>query len=47
MSSFSDTKLLGIFSKAQYDHNSPDDKKYIHLGKAINAYKLFDFVNLI
>lgn len=47
ISSFSDTKLLGIFSKAQYDHNSPDDKKYVHLGKAVNAYKLLDFKELI
>lgn len=47
MSEFSKTKLLGIFSKAQYDHHSQNDKKYVHIGKAVNAYKLFDIKKLI
>ena len=47
MSEFSKTKLLGIFSKAQYDHHSQNDKKYVHIGKAVNTYKLFDIKKLI
>lgn len=47
MSSFDKTKLLGIFFQAQYDPKYPNDDRYIHLGKAIPAYKLLDFKNLL
>lgn len=48
MSSFENTKLLGIFYKSQYSpHSAPKKEEYIHLGKAIPAYKLLDFKNVL
>lgn len=47
MLNFSNTKLLGIYSKAQYNHHEKNIKIYIHLGKAVNAYKLLEFKDLI
>ena len=48
MSSFENTRLLGIFYKSQYNpHSVPGNEEYIHLGKAIPAYKLLEFRNVI
>ena len=48
MSNFANTKLLGIFYKSQYNpHSVPGKEEYIHLGRAIPAYKLLDFKNII
>lgn len=48
MLNFANTKLLGIFYKSQYNpHSVPGKEEYIHLGRAIPAYKLLDFKNII
>lgn len=48
MSSFENTKLLGIFCKSQYNpHSDLGTEEYIHLGKAIPAYKLLEFKNAL
>lgn len=48
MLSFANTKLLGIFYKSQYNpYSASGEGEYIHLGRAIPAYKLLDFKNII
>ena len=48
MRNFENTKLLGIFYEAQYNpHSAPENNEYLHLGKAISAYKLLEFKNII
>ena len=48
MRNFENTKLLGIFYEAQYNpHSAPKNKEYIHLGKAISAYKLLEFKKIL